>query len=440
MVIGALALPVTTAAATTTPHQHAAASGTQLWAARVAGRPHADAGAAGFAAAASPDGSAVFVTGDSTTNNNGNNHGITLAYNAATGVPLWRTAYLPKSKFSSRFLDLKVSPDGSTVFVAGEFYTGPPIDTHFVAAAYNATTGALLWSQRTATMDAASSIAVSPDGATVFVTTNGRVNTPGETVAYNAQTGTVLWSQSAGIGDGAVSAAVSPDGSAVFVTGVASTGTPETVAYTASTGTPLWTEPAGITPLALAVSPDGSRVFISGEGSDGTGTQAYNAATGATLWTVSTPETGPDALAVSPDGSTVFVTGFANGKHSLSKFYGTQAYDAASGDTLWTARYRAATRSPAVANAYSAVVSPDGSKVFITGAMPGPNAPGGYGTVAYAATSGTMLWADVYHGHLNGGAQSVAVTPDGAEVFVTGSLYTGTPVSWPYLATVAYSS
>jgi DNA-binding beta-propeller fold protein YncE len=225
----------------------------------------------------------------------------------------------------------------------------------------------------------------------------------------------------------------------VFVTGLASTGTPATVAYNATTGTPLWTKPASITPLALAVSPDGASVYITGEGSNGSGTQAYNAATGATLWTAPTASAGPQAIAISPDGSTVFVTGFANGKHSLAKFYGTQALNAATGTARWTARYRSPTKSPAVAIAYSIVVSPDGSKVFITGAMPGPDSAGGYGTVAYGATSGTLLWA-AHYGNADGLGTSVAVSPNGAEVFVTGEIITVNTPSKPFMATLAYSS
>jgi outer membrane protein assembly factor BamB len=393
----------------------------------------------GRAVVTGPGGSAVFVTGQAATTKN-IPHGITLAYNAATGAALWRAPYRPLRGISSELLDMAVSPDGSMVFATGVITKGelasPHSRPHFLTVAYDAATGALLWADSTGIAGQANSIALSPDGSTVFVTGASQTTGQPTTVAYSAQTGVVLWKEHVGGG----SVAVSPDGSTVFVPG-AQTGV---AAYNAATGATLWTATASVPSSALAVSPDGSKVFITGWGRAEAGTQAYNAATGATLWTDPITTTfRPTALTVGPDGTRVFVTGsIARKKRSNSgSFYGTQAYDTATGAMLWTASYHPPIKSPVGGGADSVTVSPDGSKVFVTGMLPGPRntGPGGYGTVAYDAGSGAKLWAALWRGSF-GGALSVASSPDGSKVFVTGDAGTANPTARETILTLAYSS
>ncbi len=124
-------------------------------------------------------------------------------------------------------------------------------------ARHMAVPGAKLWVQRYNGPgngnDAAHSVAVSPDGGTVFVTGESKGATPGTdlsdylTVAYNAATGTQLWTaRYSGPGtDQAAAVAVSPDGGTVFVTGTTWGGSGlggnyATVAYRASDGAQLW--------------------------------------------------------------------------------------------------------------------------------------------------------------------------------------------------------
>jgi sugar lactone lactonase YvrE len=379
----------------------------------------------------------VFVTGQAATTKN-IPHGITLAYNAATGAALWRAPYRTPRGTSSEFLGMAVSPDGSIVLATGVITKGelasPHSHPHFLTVAYDSATGALLWADSTGIAGQANSIALSPDGATVFVTGASQTTGQPTTVAYSAQTGAVLWKEHAG----GRSIAVSPDGSAVFVPGGQGV-----VAYNAATGATLWTAKANVPPIALAVSPDGSKVFITGWERAAAGTQAYNAANGATLWTDPVTTTfRPAALTVSPDGTRVFVTGsIARRKRSNSgSFYGTQAYDTATGAMLWTASYHPPIKSPVGGGADSVASSPDGSKVFVTGMLPGPRnaGPGGYGTVAYDAGSGAMLWAALWHS--SGGALSVASSPDGSKVFVTGDAGTTGPTAQETILTLAYSS
>src|SRR5262252_9790349 len=163
----------------------------------------------------------------------------------------------------------------------------------------------------------------------------------GHTVGYAAMGGTAgavpgtqLWVQRHnGPADHfATSVAVRPDGRTVFITGSS------TVAYNAATGAQLWvnrTKGGG----HLAVSPRGDRVFVAGINTGATTgedyrTVAYGAATGARLW-VHRYDGGRSqddvySMAVSPSGGTVFVTGFS-GDGEGGNDYATVAYNAATG-------------------------------------------------------------------------------------------------------------
>jgi len=65
----------------------------------------------------------------------------------------------------------------------------------------------------------------------------------------------------------------------------------------------------------------------------------------------------------------------------------------------------------------SAIVSPGGNRVFVTGHVQSKAYFGEYGTVAYNATTGARLWARRYAGR---GATALAVSPDLTKVYVTG--------------------
>jgi PQQ-like domain len=151
----------------------------------------------------------------------------------------------------------------------------------------------------------------------------------------------------------------SPDGSAVFVTGhsrAVDTGDDyATIAYDARTGEVRWMRrysgPGdcchGDIANAVATTPDGSTLFVTGGSGAGTGvdfaTIAYDAATGEVRWIrrFSGPEDFndyPRALAASPHGSTVFVTGSMQVTPNGADV-ATIAYDAVTGDVVWTRRY-----------------------------------------------------------------------------------------------------
>jgi outer membrane protein assembly factor BamB len=114
---------------------------------------------------------------------------------------------------------------------------------------------------------------------------------------------------------------------------------------------------------------------------------------------------------VSPDGRRVFVTGASSGGRLDRDDFDTVAYSAATGKQLWASRYNGPGKlydEPA-----AIAVSPDGRRVFVTGLIPTPYGSRAYGqssdyaTLAYNATTGKQLWASRYN---NGTAISMAVS------------------------------
>ena len=399
---------------------------------------------------------------------------------AAPGDALWVQHY-DDTGLGSSASSLAVSPTGSTVYVTGTSTgTGPQSSWDYATIAYDAATGTQLWAQRyhTGTYNQASSVAVSPDGGTVFVTgrsaagTSQPYNYDYATAAYDARTGIQLWvTRYNGPGNGddnAESVTVSPGGNTVYVTGTSngatSRGDYAIVAYNAATGTRQWAKryngPGNRTDGAASVrvSPSGTRVFVTGwSAGAGSGydyaTIAYNAATGTRQWVTryNGPFNGNDyaaSLAVSPTGSTVYATGTSAGAKSGND-YATIAYNAATGTRQWVTRYN----GPFNGNDYAAslAVSPTGSTVYVTGTARPPQGVSDhepaaeYATVAYSANAGTQLWAALYAGTTGdvpydfGGV--VGVSPANGIVFVTGDEYTAqdTGPGRSFYTTVAYS-
>jgi outer membrane protein assembly factor BamB len=332
----------------------------------------------------------------------------------------------------------------------------------FPASASAAVPGAQLWAKPyngpADGTDYASALGVSPDGSEVFVTGRSPSSTTGvdyTTVAHDASTGVRRWVSRSDGGfrnDYATAIGVSPDGSEVFVTGYSSWDVGVdylTVALDANTGSPVWATTYNDSAdgfdyaMALGVSPDGSQVFVTGYVYGSTGdyaTVAYDAATGTQLWARRYNGPGNDqdeatALGVSPDGSRVFVTGQSVGSTGTDD-YATVAYDASTGAKLWAKRYDRADEGD---SATALGVSPDGSEVFVTGFSDRSPILAEYATVAYDASTGTQLWARRYNGVGNGNElpHALGVSPDGSEVFVTGQSVGSTGFDY---ATVAYDA
>jgi WD40 repeat protein len=427
--------------------------GTQVWLQRLGG-PFISATAS--SEATNPSGTVAYVTGITTKKATGLRDEVTVAYNAATGKQLWLARYQGMGRHprgDTGVPAITVSPDGATVYVAGDRARGTGHNDYLVLA-YNAATGAQLWATSPladASMAQYHPVAVSPDSKTVYVTgTQDFVGSAAlksyDTIALSAATGATVWDSQRRtpphVRHTLTSIAVSPDGSRVFIAG--SSGI---IALDPANGEQLWMliykQAYRRFHLSLAVRPDSSTLYVTG-GSMAPGsvqhywTAAIVAANGFKMWQatyhgpVTSGATGSTAIALSPDGSTVYVTGSAGQAGGLNE-YATIGYDAATGHQLWQASYRT---TQANDNAAGLAVSPDGSTVYATGtsaASSGSTAD--YATVAYNAGTGAQLWAARY---AVTGAQNDAagVVASGGNAIVTG---TSGPSGGPSdFATVAY--
>jgi WD40 repeat protein len=426
--------------------------GSRLWATSYHGRLPGWAGAT--AEGVSPSGATLFVTGYAGYSDQlGSRQWVTLAYDTATGARLWRQAY--EGTYVHRGAlnggtALAVSPDGSTVFVTGySTNAGDVLENTIIA--YSAATGATLWaSSAAATPGAPVSLTLSPDGSTVYETTGDfRI------LAYSASTGDALWTSSAS-GLGSISeahaTAISPGGATLFVTGMSvsgSVGEYQTAAYDAATGATEWiahyAKPngrAGVVGASVAVSPDGSQVYVAGYVDEalkaGSAVLAYDSATGATLWTRYSPSS-PTSVVASPNGSAVFVAGTRKAGDDGAVVYDTQALNPATGALLWSKAYGTSEREGDVT---AMTMSPDGSTVFVTGQDQNLNDTYSFATVAYTAATGGALWSARYYGPNPTRGEvdpaAIAVSPDGSSVFVTGVAPNASPMN--SLTTVAYGS
>ena len=347
------------------------------------------------AVSVSPSGATVFVTGVSQGLGTGEDF-ATEALNAHTGVVLWTHRYNGPGNTNDVPVGLAVAPDGSRVFVTGSF-AAASTGTNYATVAYNAATGAFDWTERlTSGADAPSDLVATADGKAVVVTgTDAGASTGNDyfTRAFDPVSGKTLWSSRYNSGgansDTAVAIGAAPDSSTIFVTGTILVGTTHkfaTLALNATTGVRVWTKQfAGLgnsSADALAVDPDGSKIFLVGHDGKGQETVAYQAATGDKLWSDfgHGPEGGnPLSLAVTPDGSAVFVVGTLEQGSDPSLQFAATRHDAATGKfgnvMMWG--------RPSFDIADAAVVSPDGSTLYVIGESEGNTFD--YATVAFPA-------------------------------------------------------
>ncbi|HJX07743.1 MAG TPA: PQQ-binding-like beta-propeller repeat protein [Actinomycetota bacterium] len=394
--------------------------------------------------AVSPDGSRVFVVG--TVENSHAAKVEIVAHDASTGTTVWTSHYKGSGQFTDEAAGIAASPDGSLVFVAART-SAAVTRIDYITLAYDAATGVRVWKRRYSsstllTIDAPAAIGVSPDGSTVFVTgagDGGPALTDYVTVAYDAATGQHRWTAtySRQSRDNARTLSVSPDGAMVFVSGfsVSNNGLDiVTVAYDAEIGRQVWTARYdGPTsrddqPNAMAVSPDGTSVYVTGfsnggprrRGSRDFVTLAYRTSTGALRWAhrYNGPGDWNDnakAITVSADASRLFVTGYRTGHHARDME--TIAYSS-KGARLWM---RAFTTPGNTDDQPTAIgISPDGTQVYVTGFRRPTAFDRDYATLAYRASTGEHLWQAFYDAGSYDTSQALGVDPDGSSVFVSG--------------------
>ena len=145
-----------------------------------------------------------------------------------------------------------------------------------------------------------------------------------------------------------------------------------------------------------------------------------NATPGGQLWAKiyngsSTGSEGANDVAVSPNGSRVFVTGLSYARITGNYDFATVAYDAATGSKLWSKRFN--NPDGGYDNAVAVVVSPDGGKVYVAGESEATDAR--FAIVAYDASIGTKLWATRSTTGTDR-TNAFAISPDGATLYTAG--------------------
>ena len=266
------------------------------------------------------------------------------------------------------------------------------------------------------------------------------------TVAYDVATGSRLWVARY---DGPASRADVPtkiavDGNHVYVTGYSSLGihpaagadiwAATTIAYDAATGAQQWLAryqgAAGFWDIPQGLAAAGGRVYITARSNGASvsnddtddATVAYDGATGSQLW-ASRFDSGtrdyPYGLAATADGSRVYVTADREWNGFGASDYVTLGYDGASGALAWSAVY--ATPGGGNEIPLSVAVSPAGDKVFVTGFGTDDITPVDRSAVTIAySSSGQQLWLSR---HTTPGGEAmgkVTVSPDGQRAYVTG--------------------
>jgi hypothetical protein len=259
----------------------------------------------------------------------------------------------------------------------------------------------------------------------------------------------------AGTYESVADVATSANGDRVFVTGYngvnpSNSNNIVVAALDGATGSVLWSDayngPGNIQDSAdsIEVTQDGSMVIVAGTRDDADMSQersdyvaiGYDATTGARRW-VATHDSGTfdhlEDLTISPDGSRFYVTGFTRGRFGdEDRDYLTVGFDARTGDKLWTAREASPDVGAGFDYPWSVAVSPDGATVAVTGwweVVASPENKLAYGTVAYEAEDGDRRWLQVYD---IGVAAEVEFSPDSSLVHVAGNIIRPNGLVWDY--------
>jgi YVTN family beta-propeller protein/VCBS repeat-containing protein len=221
-------------------------------------------------------------------------------------------------------------------------------------------------------------VAVSPDGATAYVTNFG----DDEVSVIDTATNTVI--DTITVGDGPVHVAVSPNGDTVYVTN-----------FTAGTVSVIDTDTDAVTtilvgnvaPEGVAVSPDGARVYVANRIA---GTVSVIDTTTNMIGTITVGDS-PARVTVSPDGETVYVVNIGDNTVSV----------------IDTDTDMVTATIPVGVGPFGVAVSPDSANAYVTNAS--------LNTVSVIDTATHTVIATIPVGFA---PEGVAVSPDGARVYV----------------------
>ena len=331
-----------------------------------------------------------------------------------------------------------VSPDGAHVYVAGAS------SDSLVVFGRDSSTGALIFVEREQDevagvdgLDGAHAVAVSPDGAHVYAAANRddavsvfeRDPTTGRLAFVERQR-----DASGGVDglDGARAVAVSPDGNHVYVAG----GNDDALAVFQRDKTTggltfrqvLRNDAPGISGLngvtSVVVSPEGKHVYAAGKGDDSVVVFSRDPASGAlTFFERQRDGTngvdgldGADSVAISPDGKHVYAAG------ELDDAVAVFGRDEVSGALTFVEIQRDGVNGVDGLDAVQAVaVSPDGAHVYAASSDDSA-------VVVFRrdAATGALTFAGVHRNGVGnvaglGGAEALAISPDGAHVYVAAS-------------------
>lgn len=402
-----------------------------------------------------PAGSAVFATGR-TGAADGTFKFVTSGMGAESGHVSWTSLYDGPGDGDDIARDMAISPEGGFVYVAGDSM-GDGTFSDIATVSYDAFTGEQRWVARFegAMSDTAVALGLSPDGARVYVT--GYTDLPEEqgeiaaiTIAYDAYTGDELWRRvhrgPAAFWDipRAMTVAKHGDADRVLVamrSNVQGNGNNQVdaalIAYDGETGSDAWsayydyygTGTSREEPWAVTTTADGARAYVVAEGPFGYNTLAYSATDGSFLWrAIYNGSSRPLGIAVSPSGATIVATG--NAMHQQAgNFYravDTVAYSS-SGSQLWADRFFPTGGGTGIRVAFE----PGGRHVYVAGLLVGQAVGTGVQdvgaaqvsysgmlTLGYAAGTGARVWQGAVKD--SGGANGIAVHPNGARIFVAG--------------------
>jgi hypothetical protein len=388
--------------------------------------------------ATSPDGRTFFIGGGTTNKATGVDF-LALAFDVESGALRWSFEFpgMPAGYFALAYA-IAVSPNNDRVYL-----TGTSDITGLTTIALSAQTGEILWIANHRVFDGPNDIALSADGSRVFISGlggfGGGAEGSGHVKAiiecYDAATGARLWTQhdtgNPGADDIAYDIVASRTTNRVYM----AAGILNEQGYTTDlllfvydgdgnlineTHHPTY----GLLPAGLAITPDDSRVFMVETNLDpvnNTLTVAYDA-NGDEVWSAQSFGVCTDTqfcssqpwyfapVTSSPDSKTAYVAMRFRGQTDTTGF-ALNAYDAATGSQKWIGHYDA---DLGTSGGGVVVANPNGNEVYLAGA-----AISGALTLAFDAATGAQNWASLYP---RGGANGIAVTPDGSKVVTVGNV------------------